>query len=202
MRPGTGPTQSTVHRHVPPAARPSAESKWAAGGDNRASVYIGSASPYDGQYAIAECNGIFESNQRDAFDTASATGWGIGSMHDDSIAIEHGNASESRTGSVRVTEHSSRPAPVPHDPALARFYMTSDLRAATSLTRTHLDFYLREGVILPTARTESGYLLFDDGELGTLRQVIAWRQEGIGIREIRARLNRSRPGEEGMTDGR
>lgn len=77
-----------------------------------------------------------------------------------------------------------------HPPALARFYMTSDLRAATGLTRTHLDFYLRESVILPTARTESGYLLFDDAELATLRQVIAWRQDGVGIRDIRARLAR------------
>jgi hypothetical protein len=73
---------------------------------------------------------------------------------------------------------------------LARFYMTSDLRAATGLTRTHLDFYLREAIIVPTARTESGYLLFDDSELGTLRQVITWRQSGLGIREIRARLGR------------
>lgn len=38
-----------------------------------------------------------------------------------------------------------------HAPTLARFYMTSDLRAATGLTRTHLDFYLREGVVVPTA---------------------------------------------------
>lgn len=83
------------------------------------------------------------------------------------------------------------PATAPGDaPALARFYMTSDLRAATGLTRTHLDFYLREGVILPTARTESGYLLFDDAELAALRQVIAWRQDGVGIREIRSRLAR------------
>jgi len=88
----------------------------------------------------------------------------------------------------------SRPATSAHAPvhpgALARFYMTSDLRAATGLTRSHLDFYLREGVILPTARTESGYLLFDDVELATLRQVIAWRQDGVGIRDIRARLGR------------
>ena len=96
-------------------------------------------------------------------------------------------------GKTDAVARPSAPAP---DPALARFYMTSDLRAATSLTRTHLDFYLREGVIVPTARTESGYLLFDDGELATLRQVIAWRQDGIGIREIRGRLNRSRQGEE------
>jgi hypothetical protein len=77
------------------------------------------------------------------------------------------------------------------DTTLARFYMTSDLRAATGLTRTHLDFYLREGVVIPTARTESGYLLFDDAELAVLRQVINWRQEGVGVREIRARLDRA-----------
>ncbi len=73
---------------------------------------------------------------------------------------------------------------------MPRYYMTSDLRVATGLTRTHLDFYLREGVILPTARTESGYLLFDETELATLRTVITWRQDGVGIREIRGRLGR------------
>jgi len=130
---------------------------------------------------------------------------GAQGMHDDAVVIESGNPSGSEGGAIRAGqaieragESASRPSSTPHDPALARFYMTSDLRAATSLTRTHLDFYLREGVIVPTARTESGYLLFDDGELGTLRQVIAWRQDGIGIREIRARLNRSRPGEEAI----
>ena len=87
---------------------------------------------------------------------------------------------------------SAESAPAP--PALARFYMTSDLRAATGLTRTHLDFYLREGIILPTARTESGYLLFDDEELAVLRQVIAWRQAGVGVREIRDRLGRKPDG--------
>ena len=75
-------------------------------------------------------------------------------------------------------------------PIMPRYYMTSDLRVATGLTRTHLDFYLREGIILPTARTESGYLLFDENELATLRTIVAWRQEGIGIREIRSRLGR------------
>ena len=82
-------------------------------------------------------------------------------------------------------------------PWVARFYMTSDLRAATGLPRTHLDFYLREGLILPTARAESGYLLFDDGELRTLRQIIAWRRAGVGLREIRQRLGRPGPEERG-----
>ncbi len=73
---------------------------------------------------------------------------------------------------------------------LTRFYMTSDLRAATGLTRTHLDYYLREGLIQPTARTESGYLLFDDSELSTLRDIIAARQSGESLRDIRQRLGR------------
>ena len=75
-------------------------------------------------------------------------------------------------------------------PPLARLYMTSDLRAATGLARTHMDFYLREGLIQPTARTESGYLLFDDAELTVLREVVELRQAGHGIREIRARIGR------------
>ncbi len=74
--------------------------------------------------------------------------------------------------------------------APGRFYMTSDLRAATGLPRTHLDFYLREGIVRPTARAESGYLLFDEGELATLRAVVRWRQDGVGIRQIRERLGR------------
>lgn len=77
-------------------------------------------------------------------------------------------------------------------PTIARFYMSGDLRAATGLSRTHLDFYLREGIVRATARTESGYLLFDDTELERLRRVIAWRQQGVRLREIRERLERLR----------
>lgn len=94
------------------------------------------------------------------------------------------------TGSTaQVTADAGATAPAARPP-LARLYMTSDLRAATGLSRTHMDFYLREGLTLPTARTESGYLLFDDAELETLRAVIALRQAGLGIREIRARIGR------------
>lgn len=71
-----------------------------------------------------------------------------------------------------------------------RLYMTGDLRALTGLPRTHMDFYLREGIIQPTTRTGSGYLLFDHGELEILRAVLRWRAEGVGIREIRDRLGR------------
>lgn len=84
------------------------------------------------------------------------------------------------------------PLPAPNTPVapLRRYFMTADLRAATGLPRTAMDFYLRVGVIRPTARTESGYLLFDEGELATLRQVIEWRSRGIGLQAIKARLHR------------
>lgn len=85
-----------------------------------------------------------------------------------------------------ATLHGRLVSPTP----LTRFYMTSDLRAATGLTRTHLDYYLREGLIQPTARTESGYLLFDDSELSTLREIIVARQSGESLRDIRQRLGR------------
>ncbi len=73
---------------------------------------------------------------------------------------------------------------------LPRLYMTGDLRAATGLSRTHLDYYLREGLIQPAARTESGYLLFDDGELELLRFIISRRQAGVPLREIRREIGR------------
>jgi hypothetical protein len=75
-------------------------------------------------------------------------------------------------------------------PQFPRLLLTSDLRAATGLPRTHMDYYLREGIIRPVARSESGYLLFDAAELKILRAVLRWREAGVGIREIRERLDR------------
>jgi MerR family Zn(II)-responsive transcriptional regulator of zntA len=98
------------------------------------------------------------------------------------------------------TQVAGEVAPITHQPwaeepvaprSAGRLYMTSELRAATGLSRTHMDFYLREGLVQPTARTESGYLLFDERELDTLRVVLRWRQDGLGIKEIRDRLGRS-----------
>lgn len=79
---------------------------------------------------------------------------------------------------------------MPGSSPTGRLYMTGDLRALTGLPRTHMDFYLREGIIQPTTRTGSGYLLFDHAELETLRAVLRWREEGVGIREIRDRIGR------------
>jgi hypothetical protein len=87
----------------------------------------------------------------------------------------------------QLQAHASR---MPGGLPTGRLYMTGDLRALTGLPRTHMDFYLREGIIQPTTRTGSGYLLFDHAELETLRAVLRWRDEGVGIREIRDRLGR------------
>jgi hypothetical protein len=84
----------------------------------------------------------------------------------------------------------SRDSFIARSATTGRLYMTSDLRAATGLTRTHLDYYLREGLILPTTRSESGYLLFDDAELDRLRAIIADRAAGVPLRVIRQRLGR------------
>lgn len=106
---------------------------------------------------------------------------------------------------ISISTHSAPPVPgdvsgLPIQPTQApppawptapgRLYMTSDLRAATGLPRTHMDYYLREGLIVPTTRSESGYLLFDDAELATLRSIIADRAAGIPLRDIRQRLGR------------
>ena len=94
-----------------------------------------------------------------------------------------------------IAEPTPTPPPTLADPAAngsapGRLYLTADLRAATGLSRTHMDFYLREGRVRPTARAESGFLLFDEAELATLRAVLRWRRDGIGIKQIRARLGR------------
>lgn len=81
------------------------------------------------------------------------------------------------------------PAPAPRQ-ASGRLYLTSELRSATGLPRTHLDYYLREGLVRPSAKTETGFLLFDDNELASLRDIVAMRQAGVSLREIRRRLAR------------
>jgi hypothetical protein len=74
--------------------------------------------------------------------------------------------------------------------APTRLFLTSDVRAAIGLSRTHMDFYIREGLVVPTARTESGFLLFDESEVALLREVIAERQAGVPLKDIRNRVGR------------
>ncbi|MEZ4500568.1 MAG: MerR family transcriptional regulator [Thermomicrobiales bacterium] len=71
-----------------------------------------------------------------------------------------------------------------------RLFMTSDVRAATGISRTHLDFYIREDLVRPVARTESGYLLFDQREVSLLRKIVDARRQGVALRDIREQIGR------------
>lgn len=73
---------------------------------------------------------------------------------------------------------------------LPRLYMTGDLRAVTGLSRTQLDYYLRDGLVKPTARTESGFLLFDDAEVELVQQIVHERRSGMALKDIRRRIGR------------
>ena len=99
-----------------------------------------------------------------------------------------------RGAATVVTADAGPLATLPHDPLpplpLARLYLTGDLRAAAGISRTHMDYYLREGLIRPTAKTAGGYLLFDERELQLLRWVIAARAAGGSLKQIRERLGR------------
>ena len=98
------------------------------------------------------------------------------------------------SGMTVVTADAGPLAPLPHDPLpplpLARLYLTGDLRAAAGISRTHMDYYLREGLVRPTAKTAGGYLLFDEQELQLLRWIIAARAAGGSLKQIRERLGR------------
>lgn len=73
---------------------------------------------------------------------------------------------------------------------LPRLYMTGDLRAVTGLSRTQLDFYLRDGLVKPTARTESGFLLFDEAEVELVQHIVTERRSGVPLKDIRRRIGR------------
>ncbi|CAN5724312.1 hypothetical protein BH23CHL5_BH23CHL5_27670 [soil metagenome] len=71
-----------------------------------------------------------------------------------------------------------------------RLFLTSDVRAATGLSRTHLDFYIREQLVRPIGRTESGFLLFDQAEVDLLTRIVKDRRDGLPLKIIRERVGR------------
>ena len=71
-----------------------------------------------------------------------------------------------------------------------RLFLSSDARASAGISRSHFDFYLREGLVLPVGRTESGYLIFDEPEIDLLRQIVTLRREGRSLKQIREEIGR------------
>jgi MerR family transcriptional regulator, Zn(II)-responsive regulator of zntA len=73
---------------------------------------------------------------------------------------------------------------------VAKLYLSSDVRAAAGISRSHFDFYLREGLVQPVGRTESGYLIFDETEVSLLKRIVASRQDGQALKAIREDIGR------------
>ena len=85
-----------------------------------------------------------------------------------------------------TSEQSGQSSPNP----VQRFFLSSDARAAAGISRSHFDFYLREGLVVPVGRTESGYLVFDEAEIDRLRQIVTLRRDGQSLKQIREEIGR------------
>lgn len=72
--------------------------------------------------------------------------------------------------------------------ATERFYLSGDLRSIVGIPRTTLDFYIRKQLVVPTNRSENGFLLFSEADLARLLRIVEWRRQGYGLREIRRLL--------------
>src|SRR5688572_15161778 len=98
----------------------------------------------------AGSQGPLQTVRFDGFPAAISTGFGPRGLVRHATTREGGAPAMSDTISI-----STHPAPPVWSNPPGRLYMTSDLRAATGLPRTHMDYYLREGLIVPTTRSES-----------------------------------------------
>lgn len=58
----------------------------------------------------------------------------------------------------------------------------------TGVSPRALHWYDRIGLLKPTAHSEAGYRLYDDGALEKLRQILYFREFGMPLGEIRAVL--------------
>jgi len=67
-------------------------------------------------------------------------------------------------------------------------YLTADLRAAAGISRTTLDYYLREGLITPAGHTETGFLYFRAAERDRLLRLVELRRQGHKLKTITALL--------------
>ncbi|HUG84246.1 MAG TPA: MerR family transcriptional regulator [Euzebya sp.] len=62
----------------------------------------------------------------------------------------------------------------------------AELAGVTVRTLHHYD---QIGLLIPSARTDAGYRLYDHGDLLRLQQIMVWRQLGFGLGDILALLD-------------
>ena len=75
-------------------------------------------------------------------------------------------------------------------------YRIGEIADRVGMTVEGLRFYDRRGLVRPTRRTQAGYRLYGEAELGSLRFIKAAQEMGFALREIEELMSlRDRPAE-------
>lgn len=72
---------------------------------------------------------------------------------------------------------------------MERFFQIGELASATGLTVRTLHHYEEVGLLAASARSDAGYRLYGDEEVRRLYQIVALRQLGLKLDEIKAVLD-------------
>jgi MerR family transcriptional regulator, thiopeptide resistance regulator len=70
-----------------------------------------------------------------------------------------------------------------------RTYRVSEVARISGVTVRTLHHYDEIGLLVPMARSEAGYRLYDDGDLLRLQQILLGRELGLPLEEIRRSLD-------------
>jgi len=70
-----------------------------------------------------------------------------------------------------------------------RTYQVKDVARIAGVSVRALHHYDEIGLLVPTARTEGGYRLYDDDDLLRLQQILIGRELGLSLEEIRRSLD-------------
>ncbi len=71
----------------------------------------------------------------------------------------------------------------------SRTYLVSQVARIANVTVRTLHYYEEIGLLVPAARTEAGYRLYDAANLDRLRQIQMGRDLGLSLEEVRRSLD-------------
>lgn len=72
---------------------------------------------------------------------------------------------------------------------LRRTYRVKDVARVSGVSARTLHYYDEIGLLTPSARTDSGYRLYNDSDVARLQQILIWRELGLALEEIRRSLD-------------